>query len=59
VGEDLKPEHIIGKTIDKVDIYDNSVEITFKDGSEAIICINFYGYGGARLDNNYYPNESK
>lgn len=53
--EDARVEHIVGKTIAEATITDSNVEIKFTDGTELTVDLTFYGYGGARLDNTFWP----
>lgn len=54
--EMAKSAQIEGKIIKTAWISEDNVELTFTDGSDLTIKLEFYGYGGCRLDNSYYEN---
>jgi len=52
---DVKPEHIVGKTIVEALITGNSIELKFTDGTEAVFNLTQFGYDGARIDSSFWP----
>jgi len=52
---DVKPEHVIGKTISEASISGSSIELKFIDGTEAIFDLTYFGYNEARIDSSFWP----
>lgn len=55
MGEDAKPEHVVGKTIAEARITEDCVEIKFTDGTELDIRLQHGSWSNsASLDNTFY-----
>jgi hypothetical protein len=55
--KNAEPKDIVGKTIESITISERVVEIKFTDGDELMTTLQYVGWGGARLDNTFWPKD--